>query len=308
MAIFTAVSPVPLQFVDANGDTLNSGTLEFYLEGTTTATDLFSDNDGTSIGTTITLNSQGKPESGGNTITLFRDQSIAYDLVLKDSAGTTISTSVGSLEATAPFDSTSSTKLDLITVTSAVNLDTIVQAASLIPAIVGTQERFIRASDFYLPTASPAGALAVTEPTAGFPSYQGHPFDGGSAEYAEFVWAPKKKFDLSTVTIQHYWVSSATDTDGVAWNAAALAISDGEAFETNWGTAVTVIDNAQSAANELLIAAESGAITIGGSVADSDLVAFRIGRDPANSSDGHSEDAVLLGVKLRWTSDALNDA
>jgi hypothetical protein len=135
MATYIPVTNIPEQFFDNSGDPLVSGTLEFYLSGTTTATDLFT-SDGTSIGTSITLNSWGYPESGGALITLFRDQSKALKLVLKNSSGSTIWTADG-IPATAAFDSTSAAKLDLITVTSAINLDTLA-AGSYLPLAGGT--------------------------------------------------------------------------------------------------------------------------------------------------------------------------
>ena len=123
MATYIPITDIPEQFFDSAGDPLESGTLEAYLAGTTTATDMFSDNAGTSVGTSITLNAYGYPESGGNTIGLFRDQSKALKLVLKNSAGSTIWT-MDDIPATAAFDSTSSEKLGYITVTQAVDLDT----------------------------------------------------------------------------------------------------------------------------------------------------------------------------------------
>jgi hypothetical protein len=72
---------------------MSNGTLEFYLAGTSTATNLFSDNIGTSIGSSITLNSGGMPESGGNVITLFRDSAIAIKVVGKNASGAIIFTS-----------------------------------------------------------------------------------------------------------------------------------------------------------------------------------------------------------------------
>lgn len=90
MAVYVPLIPVPVQFQDTNGDNLASGTLEFYLSGTSTPTNLFSDNAGTSIGTSITLNSDGYPESGGNVITLFRDTSINYKIIAKDSSAVTV--------------------------------------------------------------------------------------------------------------------------------------------------------------------------------------------------------------------------
>jgi ABC-type amino acid transport system permease subunit len=123
MATYIPITDIPEQFFDSAGDPLVSGSLEFYLAGTTTATDGFSDNTGTSIGDTITLNSLGYPESGGNVIGLFRDQSKALKIVLKDAVGATVWT-MDDIPAVASFDSTSSAKLDFITVTQAVDLDT----------------------------------------------------------------------------------------------------------------------------------------------------------------------------------------
>jgi hypothetical protein len=74
---------------------MSGGTLEFFLAGTSTPTNLFSDNTGTSIGATITLNAGGMPESGGNVITLFRDSAVSLKIVGKDAAGSTVFTSDG---------------------------------------------------------------------------------------------------------------------------------------------------------------------------------------------------------------------
>lgn len=93
MAIYVPLSPVPLQFVDTNGNVQSGATLSFFLSGTSTPTNLFSDNAGTSIGNSITLNSEGYPESGGNVITLFRDTSVDVKITLVD--GSTVWTSDG---------------------------------------------------------------------------------------------------------------------------------------------------------------------------------------------------------------------
>lgn len=79
---FVPLQPTPLQFQDGNGDALIGAVLAFFLSGTSTPTNLFSDNTGTSVGNNITLNSSGYPESGANVITLFRDSSIAIKLIL----------------------------------------------------------------------------------------------------------------------------------------------------------------------------------------------------------------------------------
>lgn len=127
MATLIPLYNMPVQFMDSDGDPLSGGTLNFYLSGTTTATELY-DSNGTSIGTSITLNSWGMPESGGNTITLFRNQALAIKIVGKNASGATIFTSDG-IPAVASYDSTASTKLGTIEESADVTDATNVKAA-----------------------------------------------------------------------------------------------------------------------------------------------------------------------------------
>lgn len=87
--------PTVQQYFDANGDPLASGTIEFYLAGTSTPTPIYSDSAGTSLGTSVTLNSIGAPQSGGGTaVALFFDTNIIYKIARKDSAGTAIAPTI----------------------------------------------------------------------------------------------------------------------------------------------------------------------------------------------------------------------
>ena len=105
MATYIPLQNTPLQLQDAvTSVNMSGGSLEFFLAGTSSPTDLFSDNDGTSIGTSIVLNSGGYPESGANVITLFRDQSIALKIVCKDFTDAIIWTA-DDIPAVASFDS-----------------------------------------------------------------------------------------------------------------------------------------------------------------------------------------------------------
>ena len=114
MATYIPLHAIPLQLQDpVTSVNMSGGSLEFYLAGTDTATDLFSDSSGTSIGVSITLNSGGWPESGGNVIFLFRDQSKAIKIVGKNAVGATLFTA-DNIPAVASFDSTSSAKLATI--------------------------------------------------------------------------------------------------------------------------------------------------------------------------------------------------
>ena len=66
-------------------------------------------------------------------------------------------------------------------------------------------------------------------------------------------------------------------------------------------------DDNLSAAGDVLITAESGAVTIGGTPAADDLVFFRVYRDVSDVNDDMTEDMRLLGIKLFFTTKAGND-
>ena len=92
---YVAATPLPPQVLDANGDPLANGTLEFYLTGTSTATPVYSDDSGTSLGATVTLNARGEPQnSGGTAVNLYYNTSIVYKIVRKDSSGSTIAPTI----------------------------------------------------------------------------------------------------------------------------------------------------------------------------------------------------------------------
>ena len=112
-------------------------------------------------------------------------------------------------------------------------------------------------------------------------------------------------WNLGTVTAQIFW-SGIAATSTVQWQLQAVAMNDNETIDVAYGNAVEINDNAQGAVEELLVTAESGAITIAGTPADNDLCYFRIQRDV--SGDAMDGDARLHGIKIFFTTDAANDA
>lgn len=131
--------------------------------------------------------------------------------------------------------------------------------------------------------------------------------DGATDEALHFQIPFPKRWNKGTITYRVYWTSAGSDTDAVVWGLQAFAISDNEAIDTAFGTAVLVTDNLQSAAGELYISAESAAVTIANTPAEGDLCFFRLYRDADNGSDTAAEDARVIGLKLFWTSDAATD-
>jgi hypothetical protein len=170
----------------------------------------------------------------------------------------------------------------------------------------GKHSIWIPATAMYPTTTNGCAALAQVELSNG-PELKCLDFDDGSDEFAQFTVAFPKSWNGGTVTFKAYWCSTATDTDGVSWALQACGMNDNETTNLAFGTAVVVDDANQGAANELMVTAESGAITINGTPADDDLTFFQIFRDVSDSNDTAEEDARLLGIKLYYTIDAGND-
>ena len=146
---------------------------------------------------------------------------------------------------------------------------------------------------------------ASVETTSGRPDMIVLDFDKDADEFAQFQIAFPKSWDEGTITFQVYWAGLAATTNCV-WTLQGVAISDNETIDVVYGTAVAVDDAAQGAVEELLVSAESGAVTIAGTPAVGDICYFRIGRDI--SEDNMAGDSRLLGIKLFFNTDAKNDS
>ena len=116
-----------------------------------------------------------------------------------------------------------------------------------------------------------------------------------------------KSWNEGTVTFQAFFTADSTNTGTTKWVVNGVALADDDSLNTAFGTAVGPAAKAMSGtANDLAVTAESGAITIAGSPSTDEYVFFQIMRDV--SEDDLSADALLLGVKLFFTTDAANDA
>ena len=133
-------------------------------------------------------------------------------------------------------------------------------------------------------------------------------FDASSDENAQFSIAMPSYWNEGTLTYKVYWTTAATDTDGVAWSVAGVAVSDNDTIDVAFGTAVVVTDDALGAAEDLMVTAESGAVTIAGSPAAGDLCYFNIERDVSDANDDMAEDAKLIGIKLFYTIADVHEA
>jgi len=162
-------------------------------------------------------------------------------------------------------------------------------------------------SNAMTPTETNGAERNTVETTSGRPDMQVLDFDKDSDEFAQFSIAFPKQYNLGTVTFQFFW-SGLAATTGVSMQLQGVAMNDNETIDVAYGTAVVVDDDAQGAVEELLVSAESGAVTIAGTPADNDLTYFRVGRDVSDSNDDMAGDCRLHGIKIFFTTDAANDA
>jgi hypothetical protein len=88
MSYYPATPFVP-QFLTDTGVPLSGGTITAYLADTTTPTNMFIDDAGTSAGSVITLNARGEPQVSGNTVVIWLGSAISYKFVLKDASSVT---------------------------------------------------------------------------------------------------------------------------------------------------------------------------------------------------------------------------
>tara|TARA_R110002051_G_scaffold110157_1_gene182783 strand:- start:1485 stop:3215 length:1731 start_codon:yes stop_codon:yes gene_type:complete len=170
----------------------------------------------------------------------------------------------------------------------------------------GVHTIYIPAGAMKPTTSNGCATLATVETTAGRPDMNVLDFDKDADEAAQFNVCFPKSWNRGTIKYQVWWAGLAATT-GVAWGLQGVAVSDNGTIDVAYGTAVVVTDDAQGAVEELLISAESSAITIDGLPAENDLCYFRIFRDVSDGNDDMAGDARLLGVKLFFTTDAETD-
>ena len=171
--------------------------------------------------------------------------------------------------------------------------------------IAGKETIWVPAVAMYPNTTNGCAALAQTELSNG-PEIKTLDFDKDSDEFAQFAVAFPKSWNEGTVTFQAFFTADSTDTGTTAWGLSGVAIADNDSCNTAFGTQVVATAKAHSGtANDLDVAAESGAVTIAGSPSTDEQVFFQISRDV--SADDLNADAKLLGIKLFFTTDAAND-
>jgi hypothetical protein len=183
----------------------------------------------------------------------------------------------------------------------------VVQSSGSAVKVAGKETIWVPSVAMYPNTTNGAEAAQV-ELTAGQPELKALDFDASTDEFAQFAVSFPKSWNEGTVTYQVYFTSAGTNTGDCIWTLAGVAVSDNDAIDSAFGTAVSVTKAHSGTANDLDVSSESSAITIAGTPAAGDEVFFQISRDADNGSDTLTGDARLLGIRFFFTTDAANDA
>jgi hypothetical protein len=133
-------------------------------------------------------------------------------------------------------------------------------------------------------------------------------FDAAAIEYAQFSISMPKGWNEGTVTAEFIWSHAETTTNfGVVWGIQGVAVSNDDALDVAFGTAVTVTDTGGTT-NDIYRSSATSAMTIAGTPSERDTVIFQVYRDATDGSDTMTIDARLHGVALFYTTTSLNDA
>lgn len=187
-------------------------------------------------------------------------------------------------------------------------LDAKQSAAQVLTAIsaatIGVQDMFVSAVAMWPRVTNGCAALQQIEMSTSLFNVQALAFDQTTQEFAQFQVVPPRKWNNGTITVVPYW-TAASGSGTVRWAVNGGMYRNDDALTVAFGTAQNS-DDTLIATNDLHVGPESSAITLAGTGADGNFVAIQIARDPAN--DTLTADALLLGVSIRFTTDAAKDA
>jgi len=180
--------------------------------------------------------------------------------------------------------------------------------------VAGKESIWVPAGAMYPSTTNGCSALTQVETTALRPDLKVLDFAAAADDFAQFSVAFPKSWNEGTITYQPFWtVTAGTNTGTVVWQLGGIAVTNDAtinvAFPVSGAdpdlTPTTALAHSGTS-NDLMVSAESGAVTILGSPSTDDVCFFQINNDA--SASGQTGVVRLLGIKVFFTTDAANDA
>lgn len=171
----------------------------------------------------------------------------------------------------------------------------------------GKETIWVPAAAMWPRTTNGAASVNRELTTGGDIQIRAHGFDTTTEEGVQFYIGMPKSWNKSTITFRVVWTNTAgASTETVSWGLSAGAFTDDDAIDsTDLGTEVRVSDT-WLAQNDLHVTDESGAVTVGNTPVNNDMLICQIVRSVAN--DNMTGDAELLGIWIYPTTNASTDA
>ena len=166
---------------------------------------------------------------------------------------------------------------------------------------------WVPAGAMYPSTSDPCSNITQVETTALRPDLKVLDFAAAGDDFAQFSVAFPKSWNLGTITYQPFWTVTGTNTGTMVWQLGGIAVTNDATINTAFGTLVATTALAHSGtSNDLMVSAESGAVTVAGTPTVDDICFFQINNDA--SASGQSGVARLLGIKIFFTTSETSDA
>lgn len=181
-----------------------------------------------------------------------------------------------------------------------------VKANNALVKTVGKETIWIPSGALYVHAAAPATAYVFDSGSEDI-YLRTWSFSGTGVGAVQFAIAMPKSWDEGTLTAQFLWTAEGGSAGNVLWAIQGRSFSNDDPLNASKGGSQSVVD-AWIANGDLHISDETSAITLNGSAAENDMIVFEVVRDATNGSDTFATAALLIGVKLHYTSNASTDA
>lgn len=128
-------------------------------------------------------------------------------------------------------------------------------------------------------------------------------FDQTTDQFAQAFWAPPKYWNAGQIKVRFFWTAR-SGSGAVRWRAQGRAYSNSDAIDQEFSgteTADTLLT-----ADDMHMTNYTSAFTLNGSPQKGDIVIIEVERDATDANDTLNADAILMGIQIQYTRDAVD--
>lgn len=176
----------------------------------------------------------------------------------------------------------------------------------LLSADYGENTVYIPAGALLAEAGSAPGSLEVLD--NGAITHYGIPFDKDTDELINWNMVMPKRYDGGSLYIAVAWTcKSITSGSDVVWFCEANKLDPGDAMHADPASGDGSTTDTISTAYDYELTSWFEVTPAGSVSSDNPMIEFRLARDADNGSDDLGDDAYVLGILVRWTSDLATD-